>query len=742
MDNIDYIIKRDGSKVPFDAHRIQKAIEKALVSTQQSVSDSLSITQNVCSRLQKLSILTVEQCQDIVEDELMKSNYRTTAKAYILYREERAKRRQCFISEDWKLQTKEAASYFDSAYQYIVYLRTYAKWLADKNRRETWPETVTRFMNFMREIVQDKLDEHEYKELEFAILRMMVMPSMRLLQFAGEAVRRNNICAYNCSFIAPTSLSDLHDTMMVLMCGTGAGFSVERKYIDQLPKIVAQYDPADIPCHTVGDSREEWCEAFLLGLETWYQGKDIQFDYSLVRQAGKRLKTTGGRASGPTPLKDLLNFARELILDNQDGKLSTINVHDLMCKIGHIVVVGGVRRSSEISLSDLDDEAMRNAKMGPFWNTHPDRCMANNSAVYNKTPTDLELLNEWSALANSGTGERGIFNRSRIVQQLPERRVKLLGDLVKDMGTNPCSEIFLLPCGFCNLTSPVLRADDTRESIIRKVRLATILGTYQSMLTDFKNISPRWKELAEKERLLGVSLNGQRDCKYLQDHVEILDELKAVAIETNKEYAERFGINQSSAITCVKPEGTTSQMLDTSSGLHVRFSPYYIRRLRISATDSLAKLLIDQGVPHFPENGQTVDNVTTWVFEFPQKSPEGAVCAKDVTAMNQLNYWKEVKVRYTEHNPSCTIYVKNDEWITIVSWVKENWDIIGGLSFLPFDEHIYQLAPYEELTKEQYEIRMREIPEIDFAKLVLFEKEDCTERKMQWACSGGACELK
>jgi ribonucleotide reductase alpha subunit len=889
------IVKRDGSVVVFDSIKIQAAIEKALVATGYETEGARDVAMKVC---EKLGVSgddpTVEQCQDIVEEELM-SEYPKASKAYILYRDNRSRIRasenseKIVIPEELKNQASEALSYFESPYNYLVYLRTYSKWLPELGRREIWPETVKRYMDFMREIVGNKLEEKEYQELHDAILNMEVLPSMRMLQFAGEPIRRNNICAYNCSFVAPRRLRDFHDTMLILMCGCGVGFSVEKKFVDQLPIIKHQQgisssmglsaseennEDYTVETHVIGDSREGWCHALLLGLEHWYDGKDIKFDYSLIRPAGARLVTSGGRASGPAPLKELLEFARSFILDNQGGKLSTINVHDLMCKIGTVVVAGGTRRSSMISLSDLSDDVMRNAKAGSFWNTHPDRCMANNSAVYNKRPTDAELLMEWNSLVQSNTGERGIFNRGNLIKHLPERRLKMIGKMIKNMGTNPClpgdvkiltvegeimvkdlvgrqvdlivngerkkmlsngfyhtgrkstlafvtscgrrmeatgnhpfcvlndngvkkknlidifndgyrdilcmnngrdttiemvspgpeqdvydvtvedhvfvandflvgncGEIWLLLYEFCNLSTVVMREHDTRDTLINKVRLATILGTYQSMLTDFKDIAPEWKEMAEMERLLGVSLNGQRDCKYLMKNIEILNALKQQAILTNKIYADRFDINTSNAITTTKPEGTSSQMLGCASGIHPRFAPYYIRRIRISATDPLAKMLIDQGVPYHPENNQNIDNVTTWVFEFPQKSPDGAVCAENLSALDQLNYWKEVKTRYTEHNPSCTIYVRKNEWITTLNWIQENWDIVGGLSFLPYGDHIYALAPYEKITKEQYEKLVREMPNIDFSKLVLYEKDDNTERKTQWACLGDKCEM-
>lgn len=1154
------IVKRDGSIVPFDRAKIQLAIEKALLAAGNNITDSSSITDRVCDRLSgndplrssdSEKIPTVEKCQDIVEEELMR-DYPKVSKSYILYRDKHARLREeakkTLISEEWKLQAKEAMSYFKETYNYLVYLRTYSKWLPELNRRENWLETVTRYMDFMKEVVKDKLTTEEYKEIHEAILHMEVMPSMRMLQFAGDPIRRNNICAFNCAFLAPRRLVDFHDAMLILMCGCGVGFSVEEKFVSELPTIEYQKE-GNVETYVIPDSREGWCDSLLRGLECWYSGGDIEFDYSLIRPAGARLLTSGGRASGPAPLKELLEFARFLVLDNQGGKLSTINVHDLMCKIGKIVLVGGVRRckvkgsrvltregsfknienikigdlvmtndgwkpvtdvfdqgeqevikvkhingsfectpnhrvavltdaygnfewkeagdltmedilgfpmfdekgeylsedmncinempefsytrpkksttckdivippldreiswlignfqgdgyvcltsksgelcvavhgderkqaefttkqlerfgvnvrmqeprendycikirikskqmakyfhehvkkpktpmnvpqfikdasidikaaylqglldadgsvkgsfqlcvtvyeefakdiqnlcysinimtrinfhkvkeenwqnkwiikmpnrrdkerfhsltkeigykkikgfksmsgcswpielfafennkaprtwnmetglncngsiaydsilkycnvpfvpikvieiirenkivptydievednhcfvcegilthnSSEVSLSDLYDEKMRNAKTGAFWNTNPDRTMANNSAVYNKKPTDAELLMEWSSLVQSGSGERGIFNRGSLAKHLPKRRILLIGKQVENMGGNPCMEILLLPYEFCNLSTIVMREDDTREILLRKIRIATIIGTYQSMLTDFKNICPEWKYHADLERLLGVSLNGQRDCKALLKDLSILNELREMAISVNEEYADRFGINHSSAITTVKPEGTSSQMLGTASGIHARFAPYYIRRIRITATDPLAKLLINQGVPHHPENGQTINNANTWVFEFPQKSPDGAICADQLSALDQLNYWREVKTRYTEHNPSCTIYVRKNEWITTLHWIQENWDIVGGLSFLPYDDHVYELAPYEKITKEKYESLTKEMPEIDFSKLVLFEKEDTTERKTVFACVGDRCEM-
>jgi ribonucleoside-diphosphate reductase alpha chain len=448
----------------------------------------------------------------------------------------------------------------------------------------------------------------------------------------------------------------------------------------------------------------------------------------------------GGRSSGPGPLRELLDFTRRKVLAKQGRRLDPIDVHDIICKTGEVVVAGGVRRSALISLSDLDDEKMRFAKSGQFYINEPQRAMANNSVAYKKKPTATEFMDEWIALAKNGTGERGIFNRGDIQSQVPARRWKIFAKDAATSGTNPCGEILLKSKEFCNLTEVVARLEDTQESLMRKIRIATIIGTYQSMLTDFPYLSKEWKTNCEKERLLGVSITGQWDCPAVRNP-EVLRKLKEEAIRTNQLYAKRFGINESAAITCVKPSGTVSQLVDAASGLHPRHAKYYIRRVRISATDSLYKMLKDQKMVHYPEVGQQDGEATTYVLEFPVKAPDGAILRNDLNALQHLDYWKTVKQNYTEHNPSVTISVGDGEWIQVAHYVYENWPMVGGLSFLPRFEHVYALAPYEEITEEQYNEMVAKFPPVDFAQIVIYEKEDETQGSKESACVGGVCEI-
>lgn len=628
---------------------------------------------------------------------------------------------------------------FDTPYQEFIFYRTYSRWNDELQRRETWPETVQRYMDFMRSRVEDKLTGQEYQEIQDAIVNMQVMPSMRLMWAAGPAVERSNSTAYNCSYITPTEWQDFGEILYLLTCGCGVGFSVERHIVDSLPGIKAQpiqdKEWSSLSPFTVQDDKEGWADALVLGLAVWSGGQDVEFDYSLIRPEGARLKTMGGRASGPAPLKGLLEFTREKVLSRQGKRLRPIDVHDIICKIGDIVVAGGVRRSSEISLSDLHDEEMRDAKKGKFYEKEPQRTMANNSVVYTSKPSIPELLREWTSLIESGSGERGIFNRGSLQRQMPERRV-----MVPNMGTNPCGEITLRPKEFCNLTEVVARAGDSGTDLIKKIKIATILGTFQSSLDHLPYLSPKWEENAKEERLLGVSITGQFDCESSRD-TSTLQVLKDYAIKINKEYAEKFNIQQSKSITTVKPSGTVSQLVDASSGMHPRFAPYYIRRVRISATDPLFKMLKQQGVPYSPEVGQEEGTATTYVLEFPIKSPKGAITNGNTSALNQLEHWKKVKINYTEHNPSNTIFVTDEEWLEVVNWVYNNWDIIGGLSFLPKHEHVYEKAPYTEITEEEYDKLASEMPKIDFSELSSYEHEDNTEGAKEVACAGNTCDI-
>lgn len=758
---ISNIQKRDGSVVKFDLTRIESAIFKAMNSVNEGSEQEASlIAKKVLEDLKEISGRyknfgpDVEGIQDAVERELMYNGYVNTAKSYILYRDKQASERANLpeVPEHVKALTEESRQYFvrngqDNDLGKFVYMRTYARWIEDEGRRETWVETVARYVDFMRENMGDQLTDDEYNMVTEAILKQEVMPSMRLLQFSGKAARATNVSAYNCSFIAPSAIEDFAEVMYISMCGTGVGFAVESQNIQMLPQIQIQSGEM-LPAHVVADSKEGWCDALTLGIETWFAGKDITFDYTGVRPAGARLKTIGGKSSGPEPLRNLLDFARAKIFSRQGRRLTNLNAHDILCKIGEVVVAGGVRRSAMISLSDLDDGAMRDAKKGQFYFTEPQRSIANNSAVYDEKPSNEVLMDEWTALIKSGSGERGIFNRGSLATSLPERRLKdwnenniiQNGRIYGFVGTNPCAEIILQSKQFCNLSEVIARADDTLESLSRKIRVATLLGTYQSSLTKFPYLSKEWKENCERERLLGVSVTGQWDCEFARDP-EVLQQLKDQSIAINKEYADRFGVNASTCITCVKPSGTVSQTVDCASGMHPRHAPYYIRRIRISATDALFKMLRDQGVPAHPEVGQNEANATTYVLEFPVKAPDGAITKDDITALDQLEHWKTVKTSYTEHNPSVTVSVGEEEWIGVLNWVNDNWDIVGGLSFLPRSNHVYQLAPYEEITKAQYEAMLARFNEVDYSQLVSYERTDETEIKAQLACVGGTCEL-
>ncbi|HEY4484034.1 MAG TPA: ATP cone domain-containing protein [Candidatus Paceibacterota bacterium] len=744
------ISKRDGSVANFDLDKVIRAIFKAMTACGEgSEKEAGQVARLVAKELEFLAkkqdkkyVPNVEEIQDLVEKHLILSQYPATAKAYILYRERRAEARREHgeVSEEVKQLVDQSKQYFKNSLGEFVFFRSYARWIETESRRETWIETIGRYMDFMKENLKDKLTDKEYEEVRQAILKQETMPSMRLLQFSGKAARTTNVCAYNCSFIAPSQIEDFAEIMYVSMCGTGAGYSVESQNIQQLP-IIKMQTGKSLKTHVVLDSKEGWCDALTLGMKTWYDGKDIDFDFSQLRPAGARLATMGGKSSGPEPLRQLLIFVREKVLKRQGKRLENIDAHDIICKIGEIVVSGGVRRSALISLSDLDDRDIRDAKKGQFWLTDPQRSLANNSAVYNEKPSASEFLSEWTALVASQSGERGIFNRGSLYDTLPERRLKISKDHVAVMGTNPCGEIILRSKQFCNLSEVVARAEDTEKTLMKKIKIATIIGTYQATLTNFKYLSPEWKKNCEEERLLGVSITGQWDCPAVRN-AKVLRKLKDYSIEVNKEYAKRFGINQSSAITCVKPSGTVSQTVDTASGMHPRHSQYYIRRIRISATDSLFKMLKDQGVPYHPEVGQSIENATTFVLEFPVRAPDTGAFKDTLSAIEQLEYWKMVKENFTEHNPSVTISVGEMEWIEVAHWVYSNWKIIGGLSFLPRSEHVYQLAPYEEINEKTYKSLMKGYENMDFSKIMSYEKKDETEVKKELACAGGTCEIE
>ncbi len=753
LKKIKSIRRRTGEVVPLDLERVARAVFRAFEVTEEGgESESYTIASHVFKNLLKLQselisihkgakfLPTVEMVQDLVEKELMKNGFTETAKKYILYRSKRSELRAVFgpVSETVRLAVEESSKYFYSPYSEYIFYQFYSRWVPELGRRETWIEAVDRYMAYMKENLGNKLTVKEYTDVREAILNQDICPSMRLLWSSGKACRNSNVWAYNCSYVAPTCTQDLGEIMYISMCGAGLGFAVEWENVQQFPQIKKQLKEKPA-VHVVADSKEGWADAFVFGLNSWFDGKDVKFDYSRIRPAGARLEVAGGRASGPQPLMDLMEFARRKILAKQGRRLSNLDMHDIICQIGMIVVAGGVRRSALISLSELEDTEMRDAKKGQFYLTEGQRSMANNSAVYNSKPSAEEFLNEWTALVKSKSGERGIFNRAGLEKQVPARRWAAIKD-ERQMGMNPCGEIYLRSRQFCNLTSIVIRPKDTAETLKRKMELATLLGTYQSTLTNFGYLSKKWKENCENERLLGVSLTGYYDNQIIRDD-KVLDILRIDSIETNKKYAKRFGINPSTAITCVKPHGNSGQLLGVGSGMHPWYAPYFIRRVRISHTDTLLQMARDQGVPCLPEVGQSEALATTFVLEFPVKAPAGAIFKDEVSALDLITEWKRLKEHFVEHNPSATIYVGPEEWLAVGNFVYENWDSIGGLSFLPRSEHVYQLAPYEAITKEEYERRTKAIGKIDFSKLSQYEATDNTTGAKEFACVSGVCEI-
>ena len=630
-----------------------------------------------------------------------------------------------------------------SIYQSVIHRSRYARYLPDKKRRETWEETVDRLMNYLG----DKLEQGYFKETETflrikeAILNLEVMPSMRLLMTAGEACERDNISAYNCSYLAINNKRAFSEALYILMNGTGVGFSCERQEISQLPTIATEFKGID-DVIVVQDSKLGWAKAFKKLISDLYAGDVPNIDYSRVRPAGARLRTFGGRASGPDPLKKLFKFTIDTFKNAAGRKLNSIEVHDLMCMIGEIVVVGGVRRSALISLSNLTDRRMREAKMGQWWTDNSQRSLANNSIAYTEKPDAETFMEEWVALVKSKSGERGIFNRVAAQNQATRwgRR-----DKGRSYGTNPCSEIILRDKQFCNLTEVVVRADDTFESLKRKVELATILGTIQSTLTSFQFLSEEWVKNTEEERLLGVSLTGIMDHPVLNgvdkdsehDLPIILEELRDHARSVNEEWAEKLGINPSVSITCVKPSGTVSQLVDSASGIHARHNPYYIRRIRMDKKDPIYAFLRDSGVPVEDESFRPE---STAVFSFPMAAPHGAVCRTDKTAIEQLELWLIYQRYWCEHKPSVTISVKDEEWPEVGAWVWKHFDEISGVSFLPFSDHTYQQAPYTDCSKEEYEAAVASMPtNIDWENFI--EEDDFTVGAQSLACTSGGCEI-
>tara|TARA_R110000772_G_scaffold59835_1_gene135221 strand:+ start:3816 stop:5768 length:1953 start_codon:yes stop_codon:yes gene_type:complete len=638
-----------------------------------------------------------------------------------------------------------------TSYQQFIHKSRYARWIDEEQRRENWDETVDRYMDFMQSHVEDKCNVRvDLGEVREAVLSLQVMPSMRAMMTSGPALSRDNICGYNCSYIPVDSPRSFDECMYILMCGTGVGFSVERENVDKLPIVSDNFSNSSTVIN-VADSKPGWAKSYRELVALLYAGQVPSWDTSGIRPSGARLKVMGGRASGPQPLIDLFNFTIEVFKKAAGRRLFPIECHDLMCKVGEVVVVGGVRRSALISLSNLSDDQMRHAKAGQWWETEGQRALANNSVAYKAKPEMGTFMREWLALYDSKSGERGMFNREAAIKQASKNGRRMVSyketpvfpmDYIQ-FGTNPCSEIILRPYQFCNLSEVVVRENDTLESLKQKVRMATILGTMQSTLTDFKYLRKIWKDNTEEERLLGVSLTGIMDHPVLSKNVDSklwLQEMREVAVETNREYAELLGVPISAAITCVKPSGTVSQLTDSASGIHARHNDYFIRTVRGDNNDPLTQFLVDSGVPA-ERDVMKPDNVT--VFSFPMKSPKGAVTRTQTTAIEQLELWKTYAVHWCEHKPSITVSVKEEEWMDVGAWVYENFDVASGVSFLPHSDHTYQQAPYQDIEPDEYlEWKQRmEVVHIDWNKLTEFEKEDNTSGSRELACTAGVCEV-
>lgn len=623
-------------------------------------------------------------------------------------------------------------------YQRFIATSRYARWVPELNRRETWEETVDRFMTH---IVKDKVDAATKDEIRAAILNLEIMPSMRAIMTAGVAADRDNTCIYNCSYLPVDDPKSFDEAMFILLCGTGVGFSVERQYVSKLPEVPEKLFDSETVI-SVKDSKEGWAKSYRQLLAMLWAGEIPKWDVSKVRPAGAKLKTFGGRASGPAPLEDLFRFTIAIFKKAAGRKLTSIECHDLMCKVGEIVVVGGVRRSAMISLSNLSDDRMRHAKSGQWWQDSPHRALANNSVSYTDKPDAESFMREWLALVESKSGERGIFNRNASKAQAAKNGRR---DAGFEFGTNPCSEIILRPYQFCNLSEVIVRSDDTFDSLKRKVRLATILGTVQSTYTHFPYLRKIWRDNTEAERLLGVSLTGIMDCVFTCDNDpdfglgSDLSDLRQTAIATNAEWSERLGIQASAAITCVKPSGTVSQLVDSASGIHARHSEYYIRTVRGDNKDPLTQFMKDAGIPHEP---CVMKPDTTTVFSFPQKSPDGAITRNDMTAIEQLELWLTYQRHWCEHKPSVTVTVRDSEWLEVGAWVFKYFDEVSGISFLPHSDHSYKQAPYQECDKATYEAMLAKMPDvIDWTDLRFYESDDGTSGSQTLACSSGSCEM-
>jgi ribonucleoside-triphosphate reductase len=739
------VIKRDGQRVPFDTDKIARAVgrcfdEEPIARTVLPLDIAVSVADDAASYQAGTGLdPTVEQIQDWVEDRLLAAGLKDDARRYMRYRDEHARQREARpVPPEVKAAFDASDQYFPTALQKFQFFDKYARYDTALGRRETWIETVDRTVSFLHELAQPYADlgAEFYARIRAGILEMRVMPSMRLLAMAGPAARRDNTALYNCSYQPVDGIESFREALVIAMAGCGVGYSVESQYVDRFPRVLTEREPVDmLPVHRVEDSASGWGDAVLVGAYTWMMGEDLIFDTSLVRPAGTPLRTKGGRASGPEPLMQMLKFIRAKIRSRAGKRLRPIDVHDIMCAIGGAVVSGGVRRTAMISLFDFDDEEMLHCKDGDFARENSQRWNANNSAVWTnvKELDQLQYVDRMMAMFRSGRGEPGIFNREAASSLRPERRQD------GDFGTNPCGEINLLPREFCNLSSIVVRKGDTNAALFEKAQLAAQIGTIQSLATHFPYLRSDWRRNCESERLLGVSLDGQMDNQAVVK--EAMDWIQREVVRSNRSLARTLGINQSAATTCVKPSGNSSQLLDASSGLHVRWSKYYIRRVRVAASSPLARVLKDAGAPMQAENGEDPITPVTWVVSFPVASPTGAVTRNDVSAIAQCEWWYQNKRFYTEHNPSVTITYRPHELVDIMKWVWDRRDKIGGMAFLPAFDAQYDQLPYEEIDQAEYERRVAAFPEIDFSKVYRYEASDLSTASSLGACDGPVCEV-
>jgi len=748
--SIATVTKRDGRIVKFDRDKIWSAVKRCFVNScsmpdNQATDAAVEAVVTQVTHILPFLVppVTVEAVQDVVEQQLMALGQHKAAKEYILHRSQHQKlREERPIDPAVEEAFAEGFAPFQGPnrdVQIFQALDKFARFDQVNGRREVWAETVLRTMRYTRDHVEaigrsDVISHEEWQELHQGLLNLEASPAMRMVQMAGPALSRCQTGVYNCAFQFLRSPTDMAEELYLLMQGCGVGFSVEQDNAVEHWGRVRKQRKGSPDTHVIEDTTEGWCEAYKRGLETWMDGGDVVFDPSQVRPKGAPLKTKGGRASGPEPLMELLAFARGQILAKQGHHLDSLSLHDINCYAHRIVRVGGVRRSSGISLSDLDDDAMRRAKFGSDWfKNHGYRNQANNSAVYEEKPDMITFMREWLSLAESGSGERGIFNRGSLRKQIPSRRKKAL------FGINPCGEIILRHKGFCNTTISILRAGLPWTEILRRVKLATIWGTIQSTMTNFSYVGPEWKKNSEEERLLGVDILGHLDHAWFRPGAEGKDarlrELKEHVIAINQQWAARLGITASVATTCIKPGGDSGVMFDAAPGMKAWHGRYFIRRCTVEDTNPVFQMLRDQGVPYKHSH----DGL--YLLEFPCASPEGALLMHDVSALEQLEHWRDLKVHYTEHNPSASIYVRRDEWLKVGNWVYENWDIVGGLSFYPHDDAVYPNAPFQAIDESEYRQRVAAFPDIQWAKLGRYEEEDMTTLHQTVACAGGACHV-